>query len=62
MGSITLRAGEPSPIPAAVTLDGDSGDDMLIGGDGRDVLYGGWGDDDLYGREGRMAQNGHGKA
>ncbi len=56
MGSFTLRAGEPSPIPAAVTLDGDSGDDTMkggdgkiYGGDGRDVLSGGWGNDKMSG-------------
>ena len=44
-----------APRPAgltAVTLDGGSGDDLLIGGAGGDVLIGGRGDDTLRGESG----------
>jgi Ca2+-binding RTX toxin-like protein len=45
-------------VPASITADGGSGDDLLVGGAGDDRLSGGTGDDLLYGDAGNDVLDG----
>lgn len=50
--SFTVNAGSGSLADKALTVDGGSGNDMIVGGDGNDTLSGGSGNDNIQGGDG----------
>lgn len=50
--SVTLKGTRKTPFSIGATINGDAGNDNLIGGAGADSINGGEGDDNLYGNAG----------